>query len=100
MLSPKRFVEKAKKGVCSGNGMVAIAKEGHFVVCSVDGTRFMLLEVSAEEFGSPSEGPITLACSRLFVQYILSMLRGNMSRDVVEKMLLASIDANRCWTPC
>ncbi|XP_042387620.1 uncharacterized protein LOC121979698 [Zingiber officinale] len=76
------------------------AKAGHFVVYTVDGTRFMvplaflkscifeeLLEVSAEKFGLPSEGPITLACSGLFMEYILSMLKGSMPRDV-EKALL------------
>ncbi|KAG6503647.1 hypothetical protein ZIOFF_035964 [Zingiber officinale] len=118
MLSPKRLVEKAKKGLpllrvnsrsgsCNENGMAA--KSGHFVVYTVDGTRFMvplaflkscifeeLLEVSAEKFGLPSEGPITLACSGLFMEYILSMLKGSMPRDV-EKALLASINANRCW---
>ncbi|KAG6503649.1 hypothetical protein ZIOFF_035966 [Zingiber officinale] len=115
MLSPKRLVEKAKKGLPltransrsrSSDGNGAGAKEGHFVVYTVEGTRFAvplvflrscvfeeLLSVSAEEFGLPGEGPITLVCSGFFMEYILSMLKRSMSRDV-EKSLLAFINAN------
>ncbi|KAG6500078.1 hypothetical protein ZIOFF_039892 [Zingiber officinale] len=119
MLSPKRLVEKAKKGLplmransrsssCDFNNIV-VADKGHFVVYSMDDARFVvplsflkscifqeLLKVSAEEFGLPGEGPITLACSGVFMEYVVSLLKRSVSRDV-EMALLASIDnGSRC----
>ncbi|XP_042400401.1 auxin-responsive protein SAUR64-like [Zingiber officinale] len=118
MLSPKRLVEKAKKGLplmrsnsrsssCDFNNIV-VAEKGHFVVYSMDDARFVvplsflkscifqeLLKVSAEEFGLPGEGPITLACSGVFMEYVVSLLKRSVSRDV-ELALLASIDSSRC----
>ncbi|KAG6500077.1 auxin-responsive protein SAUR64-like [Zingiber officinale] len=119
MLSPKRLVEKAKKGLplmrsnsrsssCDFNNVV-VADKGHFVVYSMDDARFVvplsflkscifqeLLKVSAEEFGLPGEGPITLACSGVFMEYVISLLKRSVSRDV-EMALLASIDnTSRC----
>ncbi|XP_074558554.1 auxin-responsive protein SAUR64-like [Curcuma longa] len=118
MLSPKRFVEKAKKGLplmransrsssCDFNNIM-VADKGHFVVYSIDDARFVvplsflkscifqeLLKVSAEEFGLPGEGRITLACSGVFMEYVVSLLKSSVSRDV-EMALLASIDASRC----
>ncbi|KAG6496166.1 hypothetical protein ZIOFF_044014 [Zingiber officinale] len=121
MLSPKRLVEKAKKGLplmrsnsrsssCDFNNIL-IADKGHFVVYTMDDARFVvplsflkscifqeLLKVSAEEFGLPGEGPITLACSGVFLEYVVSLLKRSLSRDV-ELALLVSIDANRCSKP-
>ncbi|KAG6474913.1 auxin-responsive protein SAUR64-like [Zingiber officinale] len=117
MLSPKRLVEKAKKGIplmrsnsrpSSYEGNAGVAEKGHFVVYSMDDTRFVvplafltscifqeLLKVSAEEFGLPGKRPITLACSGVFMEYVVSLLKRSVSRDV-ERALLASINANRC----
>ncbi|XP_042397221.1 auxin-responsive protein SAUR64-like [Zingiber officinale] len=119
MLSPKRLVEKAKKRLPmalmransnsnSYEGTAVVAEKGHFVVYTVDGTRFMLplaflnskivqelLKLSEEEFGLLGDGPIRLACSRAFMEYIISLLYRRVSTDV-EKALLSSIDANRC----
>ncbi|KAG6496170.1 hypothetical protein ZIOFF_044018 [Zingiber officinale] len=119
MLSPKRLVEKAKKGLplmrsnsrssCCDFNNVMVADKGHFVVYSMDDARFVvplsflkscifqeLLKVSADEFGLPGEGPITLACSGVFMEYVISLLKRSVSRDV-EMALLASIDnTSRC----
>ncbi|XP_074558553.1 auxin-responsive protein SAUR64-like [Curcuma longa] len=114
MLSPKRLVEKAKKmransrsSSCDFNNIM-VAGKGHFVVYSMDDARFVvplsflkscifqeLLKVSADEFGLPGEGRITLACSGVFMEYVVSLLKRSVSRDV-EMALLASIDASRC----
>ncbi|XP_042397222.1 auxin-responsive protein SAUR64-like [Zingiber officinale] len=119
MLSPKRLVEKAKKRLPmalmransssnSCHGTAVVAEKGHFVVYTVDDTRFMLplaflkrkivqelLKFSEEEFGLPGDGPIKLACTGVFIEFILSFLHRHAPGDV-EKALLASIDANRC----
>nr|DAD46608.1 TPA_asm: hypothetical protein HUJ06_016545 [Nelumbo nucifera] len=60
--------------------------KGHFVVYTADNGRFViplaylsnpifieLLRISEEEFGLPSDGPITLPCDAVFVEYIISI---------------------------
>lgn len=115
MLSPKRLVEKAKRGFplmrapSSGACTTVVAEKGHFVVYTVDDARFMvplaflksrlfqeLLRVSEEEFGLPGDGPITLACSADSMEYILSLLGRRMSGDVERALLASIIDADRC----
>ncbi|KAG6500068.1 hypothetical protein ZIOFF_039882 [Zingiber officinale] len=92
MLSPKRLVVKAKKGIplaltrSSGSSSV-IADKGHFVVHTVEDVKFVLplpflknsifqelLRISEEEFGLPGNGPIKLACSAAFMKHVLSPL--------------------------
>ncbi|KAL6011846.1 hypothetical protein ACLOJK_002312 [Asimina triloba] len=88
-------------GGCSSS--TSVAEKGHFVVYSIDGIRCVvplaslgspifteLLKMSEEEFGLPSEGPITLPCTGVFLEYVASMIKRSMSKDV-EKALLVSI---------
>ncbi|KAK1296437.1 hypothetical protein QJS10_CPB15g00296 [Acorus calamus] len=70
--------------------------KGHFVVYTSDGSRFVvplaylksdiireLLEMSADEFGFPGDGPITLPCASEFMDYVLSfLLRRRVSKYV------------------
>lgn len=113
MLSPKRLVDKAKKGIPlalmrSNSSCRVVADKGHFVVYTVEDVRFMLplaflkspvlqelLKVSEEEFGLPGDGPIKLACSASFMEYILALFQRRVSGEV-ERALLATIDASRC----
>ena len=66
----------------------SVADKGHFVVYTSDKKRFMvplgylesiifveLLKMSEDEFGLPCDGPITLPCDAVFMDYILSLLR-------------------------
>ncbi|XP_042435766.1 auxin-responsive protein SAUR64-like [Zingiber officinale] len=114
MLSPKRLVDKAKKGIPlalmmrSNSSSRVVAEKGHFVVYTVEDVRFMLplaflkspvlqelLKVSEEEFGLPGDGPIRLACNANFMEYILALFQRRVSGEV-ERALLASLDAKRC----
>ncbi|KAK1274418.1 hypothetical protein QJS04_geneDACA009710 [Acorus gramineus] len=83
--------------------------KGHFVVYTSDGSRFViplaylkseiireLLDMSADEFGLPGDGPITLLCRAEFMDYVLWVLRRRVSKDV-ERSLLNSIATMRCW---
>ncbi|KAK1304041.1 hypothetical protein QJS10_CPB11g02098 [Acorus calamus] len=82
--------------------------KGHFVVYTSDGSRFViplaylkseiireLLDMSADEFGLPGDGPITLPCRAEFMDYVLWVLRRRVSKDV-ERSLLNSIATMRC----
>ncbi|XP_039127677.1 auxin-responsive protein SAUR64-like [Dioscorea cayenensis subsp. rotundata] len=80
----------------------SVADKGHFIVYTLEGKRFMvplsylessvfkeLFRMSEEEFGLPSDGPITLPCDSVFMEYLLSLLRRRVSKDV-EKALFQS----------
>ncbi|XP_074314634.1 auxin-responsive protein SAUR66-like [Silene latifolia] len=77
--------------------------EGHFVVYTTDGRRFMipltylktdifreLLRLAEEEFGIASSGPITLPCDSSLMEYIISMIQKHVSKEL-EKALIASL---------
>ncbi|KAL6011845.1 hypothetical protein ACLOJK_002311 [Asimina triloba] len=92
-------------GASDSNGCsTSVVERGHFVVYSIDGIRCVLplasldspiftelLEMSEEEFGLPSEGPITLPCSGVFLEYVASMIKRSMSKDV---------EREHSWLPC
>ncbi|KAJ4834319.1 hypothetical protein Tsubulata_014219 [Turnera subulata] len=74
------------------------ASKGHFVVYTMDRNRFViplvyldnnifreLFRMSEEAFGLPRDGPITLACDSAFLEYVLSIVQRNTSKDPVAK---------------
>ncbi|KAK9109398.1 hypothetical protein Sjap_017458 [Stephania japonica] len=82
--------------------------KGHFVVYTTDKRRFViplkylhsnvfkeLLRMSEEEFGLPSEGPIMLPCSSVFMEYVILFVLG---RKDLERALIAYLcsTAGRC----
>nr|GMC87091.1 auxin-responsive protein SAUR68-like [Ipomoea batatas] len=82
--------------------------KGHFTVYTADQKRFVvplsyleneiirqLLSMSEEEFGLPSDGPITLPCDAVFMDYIISLLSRGLSREL-ENALLVSVTSHRC----
>nr|GMD46598.1 auxin-responsive protein SAUR68-like [Ipomoea batatas] len=90
---------------CSTSSAV---NKGHFVIYTADQKRFViplsfldnkiirqLLEMSEEEFGLPSDGPITLPCDAVFMKYIISLLTRGVSTEL-QNALLVSVTSNRC----
>nr|GMD45108.1 auxin-responsive protein SAUR68-like [Ipomoea batatas] len=90
---------------CSTSSAVS---KGHFVIYTADQKRFViplsfldnkiirqLLEMSEEEFGLPSDGPITLPCDAVFMKYIISLLTRGVSTEL-QNALLISVTSNRC----
>ncbi|XP_019157550.1 PREDICTED: auxin-responsive protein SAUR68-like [Ipomoea nil] len=82
--------------------------KGHFTIYTADQKRFVvplsylenhiirqLLSMSEEEFGLPSDGPITLPCDAVFMDYIISLLSRGLSREL-ENALLVSVTSHRC----
>ncbi|XP_039138311.1 auxin-responsive protein SAUR68-like [Dioscorea cayenensis subsp. rotundata] len=99
-ISSPRADDHADFSACSTS---SIAEKGHFNVYTLEGKRFMiplaylnnvvfkeLLKISEEEFGLPGDGPITLPCDAIAMEYVLSMLSRGVSQEV-EKALLSSI---------
>ncbi|RVW48280.1 Auxin-responsive protein SAUR67 [Vitis vinifera] len=54
-----------------------------------------LFRMSEEEFGLPSNGPITLPYDSVFMEYIIPLIQRGMAKDI-EKALLFSIATSRC----
>ncbi|XP_019186741.1 PREDICTED: auxin-responsive protein SAUR67-like [Ipomoea nil] len=91
-----------------GCSTLFVGCKGHFVIYTADQKRFVvplafldneiirqLLVMSEEEFGLPSDGPITLPCDAIFLEYIISLLsRG--ARDELQNALLLSVASSRC----
>ncbi|XP_043814592.1 auxin-responsive protein SAUR68-like [Manihot esculenta] len=86
----------------------SIAEKGHFVVYSTDKKRFLLpleylnnelirelFSIAEEEFGLQSEGPLTLPCDADLMEYAISLIRQNATRDV-ERAWLVSIASSGC----
>ncbi|XP_031127060.1 auxin-responsive protein SAUR68-like [Ipomoea triloba] len=84
------------------------ANKGHFAIYTADQKQFVvplsyleneiirqLLNMSEEEFGLPSDGPITLPCDAVFMDYIISLLSRGLSREL-ENALLVSITSHWC----
>ncbi|CAA7399711.1 unnamed protein product [Spirodela intermedia] len=82
--------------------------KGSFVVYSRDGGRFVvplaylntfifreLLEMSEEEFGLPSDGPIVMPCDAAVMAQVFSALRRRASREA-EKAIIGAIAGSRC----
>ncbi|RVX12224.1 Auxin-responsive protein SAUR65 [Vitis vinifera] len=81
----------------------SVADKGHFVVYSADRRRFViplvylnneifrqLLQMSEEEFGVQSEGPIILPCDSVFMDYAISFIQRGVAKDL-ERALIMSI---------
>ncbi|KAG7655853.1 Small auxin-up RNA [Arabidopsis suecica] len=83
-------------------------EKGCFVVYTADKIRFAfpisylsnsvvqeLLKISEEDFGLPTEGPITLPFDSAFLEYLVKLIQRRMDEDT-EKALLLSISSARC----
>ena len=89
----------------------SVADKGHFVVYTVDQRRYVfpivylnndifreLLKLSEEEFGLPSDGPITLPFDAIFMDYVVSLVQCQATTEI-QKALLTSIANSRCSMP-
>lgn len=123
MISPKRllavlvakkwqkFVAKQQKRISFPGGLrSSLANKGHFVVYTTDDKRFEfpleclrrslfveLLRISEEEFGLPTDGPITLPCESLLLEYIISLVnKGYIAEDLEKTLLITYISIGHC----
>ncbi|XP_059309536.1 auxin-responsive protein SAUR68-like [Lycium ferocissimum] len=114
----QKFAAKQRKGIsfprtnyhdaesCSTSS--SIVGKGNFVVYTTDQKRFVvplaylqhkvirqMLHMSEEEFGLPSNGPITLPCDALFMNYLISLIKRGVAADL-QNALLVSVASSRC----
>ncbi|GFY89778.1 SAUR-like auxin-responsive protein family [Actinidia rufa] len=109
-ISLPRAHDDANAGTnCSSS---SVAGKGHFVVYTVDQRRYVfpivylnndifreLLKLSEEEFGLPSDEPITLPFDAVFMDYVVSLVQRRTAKEI-QKALLMSIENSRCSMPC
>uniref|UniRef100_A0A1J3CVU6 Auxin-induced protein X10A n=1 Tax=Noccaea caerulescens TaxID=107243 RepID=A0A1J3CVU6_NOCCA len=128
MMNTKKLIKMAKKwqqravlhrkrisfqrsSTASTSSSTAVEK-GCFVVYTADKIRFAfplrylnnsvfqeLLKIAEEEFGLPTEGPITLPFDSVFLEYLIKLVERRMDGDT-EKALLMSISNARCSSQC
>lgn len=88
---------------------ISRAEKGHFVVYTVDQTRFVfpivylsshifreLFKMSEEEFGLPRDGPITLPCDAVFMNYVVFLIKRRVITEEMERALLMSMATLQC----
>ncbi|XWS67665.1 hypothetical protein CRYUN_Cryun04dG0025400 [Craigia yunnanensis] len=86
----------------------SVVDKGWFVIYTIDKRRFViplaflsnsifceLFKMSEEEFGLPSDGPITLPCDSVVMNYIVCLLKRGLAKDL-ERAVLNSITSYRC----
>ncbi|XP_052194283.1 auxin-responsive protein SAUR68-like [Diospyros lotus] len=102
-------IPRAEGDVTSGCSSSSVADRGHFVVYTTDQRRFAfpiaylnheiirgLLELSEEEFGLPSDGPITLPCDAAFMEYVVSLIPRRTSKEMQEALLASIANNGKC----
>ncbi|KAL4568253.1 hypothetical protein LXL04_023861 [Taraxacum kok-saghyz] len=108
MLRPKKLLRMARKWRREAAKSAArVADKGHFVVYTVDHSRFViplhylnnnifreLLKMSEDEFGLPTNRPITLPCDSSLMNYLVNVFERSPTKDL--EALLISIATNRC----
>ncbi|KAI9182183.1 hypothetical protein LWI28_022901 [Acer negundo] len=122
MINPKKLIKLARKWrrvaalrrkrislpELNTSSAAPVADKGHFVVYTADQRRFVLpisylsnqifqelLRMSEEEFGLPGNGPITLPCDLVFMEYAMSLIQGCVDRHLQEALVM-SIASSRC----
>uniref|UniRef100_A0A803LG62 Uncharacterized protein n=1 Tax=Chenopodium quinoa TaxID=63459 RepID=A0A803LG62_CHEQI len=110
MISTKKLLKMARKWrriAAASRKRISwpqlMANEGHFVVYTADGKRFMipltylkseifieLFRIAEEEYGVTSSGPIRLPCDSKFMEYTISMVQRFVAKEL-EKALITSL---------
>ena len=86
----------------------AKAEKGHFVVYSSDKRRFVLpllylnnkifrelFKLAEEEFGLSSNVPLTLPCEATLIEYVITLIQRNVTKDLEEAVLMF-VATSRC----
>ena len=52
-----------------------------------------IFKLSEEEFGLPSDGPVTLPCDSVFMEHVISLIQRGVDKNL-EKALLATVSSS------
>ncbi|KAK9287348.1 hypothetical protein L1049_015763 [Liquidambar formosana] len=110
MINPKKLIKMARKWqklaairrkrislpkTAESCNTSSMADKGQFVVYTADQRRFMtplvylsndifqeLFKMAEEEFGLPSNRPITLPCDSVMMEYVVSLIKRHVAKDL------------------
>lgn len=106
-MSTRKLIKKARQWPRKADSTWSkrVADKGHFVVYTADERRFMiplsylksdvfreLFRMAEEEFGMPSDGPITLPCDSGFMEYAMDIIRNHTFVDLKDTLFLFLAD--------
>lgn len=93
----RKWQKQQKKGILRTK-----AEKGHFVVYSMDNSRFVvplvylknnifreLFKLAEEEFGLSSKVPLTLPCDSTVLKYVIRLIQRNVAKDMEEAVLMS-----------
>ncbi|KAK9690668.1 hypothetical protein RND81_09G145300 [Saponaria officinalis] len=110
MISTKKLIKMARKWqkfAAASRRRVSwprtnMADRGHVFIYANDGKRFTislsylkseiiqeLFRMAEEEFGLTSDGPITLPCDSILMEYALSVLQRHVTEDLKKAFILS-----------
>ncbi|XP_076942180.1 auxin-responsive protein SAUR62-like [Bidens hawaiensis] len=111
VMAPKRIMKTVRKWRIKGlrsdwnKRNDSETYKGHFVVYANDQIRFVmplhylnntvfleLLRISEDEFGLPKNGPITISCDSILMNYLVNVLERDLSDDFQKALLACVID--------
>ncbi|KAJ4774935.1 SAUR-like auxin-responsive protein family [Rhynchospora pubera] len=91
----QRLVDRRVSRGTTDQCTTQIAQKGHFVVYTVDATRFeipleylnsgiigLLFKSSEDKFGYTAGGPIILACDAMVMEYVMDLVRRGVPQEV------------------
>ncbi|KAI3795609.1 hypothetical protein L1987_38265 [Smallanthus sonchifolius] len=96
MMTARKLIKMARKWPkesSKSGGNERMPNKGHFVVYTIDKNRFVipirylntdtfreLLRMSEDEFGLPTDGPITLLCDSSLMNDLINMVEQGLSK--------------------
>ncbi|XP_016690497.1 auxin-responsive protein SAUR68 [Gossypium hirsutum] len=102
-ITSARTNRKVASGAVNHYEKSSVVVKGCFVIFTTDKRHFViplaflsncifreLFKMSEEEFVLPSDGPITLPCDSVFMNYIISIVKRGLSKDL-ERAVVNSI---------
>ncbi|XP_074337248.1 auxin-responsive protein SAUR68-like [Apium graveolens] len=93
----------------SDEASLSVVSKGHFAVYTADHRRFViplgyleseifveLLKMAEEEYGLQRDGPITLPCDSVFMEYAVSLILRNPAKNLERELFKSIAEAARC----
>ncbi|XP_063942629.1 auxin-responsive protein SAUR68-like [Daucus carota subsp. sativus] len=93
----------------SDGASLSVVSKGHFAVYTADHRRFViplvyleseifieLLRMAEEEYGLQRDGPITLPCDSVFMEYAVSLILRHPAKDLDRELFLSRAKSACC----
>lgn len=109
MISRRGITLPRTSGSTSDEASLSVVSKGHFAVYTTDHRRFViplgylqseifieLLKMAEEEYGLQRDGPITLPCDSVFMEYAVSLILKNPAKVLERELFMSIAESARC----